>query len=101
MISSSPWQPDRDRSPGASCGPTWEVSRISMASEDEVLEVTGYAVGTVTPLGLAHPLEILADLSIFTPEEVSLGSGKRGAAIIIKSADLKRALGKIEVGQFC
>ncbi len=77
------------------------VSRISMASEEEVLEVTGYAVGTVTPLGLSHPLKILADISIFTPEEVSLGCGMRGAAIIIKSADLKNALGKIEVGQFC
>ena len=72
-----------------------------MATEEEVLEVTGYAVGTVSPLGLAIPTRILADIAIFKPEEISLGSGVRGVAIIMKSADLKRALGEIEVGQFC
>jgi Cys-tRNA(Pro)/Cys-tRNA(Cys) deacylase len=77
------------------------VSRISMATEKQVLEITGYAVGTVTPLGLAHPLEILADFSIFIHEEISLGCGVRGAAIIMKTSDLTRALGNIEVGQFC
>jgi Cys-tRNA(Pro)/Cys-tRNA(Cys) deacylase len=77
------------------------VSRISMATEVEVLSVSGYAVGTVSPLGLAHPIRILADLNIFGLDEISLGSGVRGVAIIMKSTDLRRALGKIEVGQFC
>ena len=77
------------------------VSRISMATGEEVLSVTGYAVGTVSPLGLQHPIRILADESVFKPEEVSLGSGVQGVAIIMKSADFKRTLGKIEVGQFC
>jgi len=77
------------------------VSRISMATEDEVLTVTGCTVGTVSPLGLSRPIRILADVSVFKPEEISIGSGARGVAIIIKSADLQRVLGKIEVGQFC
>lgn len=77
------------------------VSRISMATENEVFTVTGYAVGTVSPFGLPHPIRILADESIFKPEEISIGSGARGVAIIIKSADLQRTLGKIEAGQFC
>jgi Cys-tRNA(Pro) deacylase len=77
------------------------ISRISMATKDQVLAVTGYAVGTVSPLGLPHPVRILADGSVFKPEEVSLGCGVRGVAIIMKSADLQRILGKIEVGQFC
>jgi len=77
------------------------VSRISMASEEEVLEITGYAVGSVSPLGLARPTPILADIAVFAQNEISLGSGVRGVAIIIKSVDLKRALGKIDVGQFC
>jgi Cys-tRNA(Pro) deacylase len=77
------------------------VSRISMASEDEVLTVTGCAVGTVSPFSLPHPIRILADVSVFTPEEISIGSGRRGTAIIMKSADIKRALGNLEVGQFC
>jgi prolyl-tRNA editing enzyme YbaK/EbsC (Cys-tRNA(Pro) deacylase) len=76
------------------------VSRISMATEEEVLAVTGNAVGTVSPLGLARPIRILADTGIFAQDEVSLGSGLGGIAIIMKSADLKRALGEVEVGQF-
>lgn len=76
------------------------VSRISMASEKEVLAVTGYAVGAVSPLGLPQPLLILADASVFHPEQISLGSGVRGVAIIMKPSDLQRALGKMEIGAF-
>jgi prolyl-tRNA editing enzyme YbaK/EbsC (Cys-tRNA(Pro) deacylase) len=50
---------------------------------------------------LAIPTRTLADIAIFKQEEISLGSGVRGVAIIMKSEDLKRALGEIEVGQFC
>ena len=77
------------------------IARISMATEGEVLAVTGYTVGTVSPFGLPYSIRILADISIFRSQEVSLGSGVRGVAIIMKSADLRRALGEIEVGQFC
>jgi len=76
------------------------VSRISMASEKEVLAVTGYAVGAVSPLGLPQPLLTLADASVFHPEQISLGSGVRGVAIIMKPSDLLRALGKMEIGAF-
>jgi Cys-tRNA(Pro)/Cys-tRNA(Cys) deacylase len=78
-----------------------DVSRISMASSEEVLSVTGYVVGTVSPLGLQHPIRILADESVFKQEEISLGSGAQGVAIIMKSADLMRTLEKIEIGKFC
>ncbi len=76
------------------------VSRVTMASEAEVLGATGFVRGAVTPLGLPSPLRILADASVFQPQEVSLGSGVRGVAIILRSADLKRALGQIEIGKF-
>jgi Cys-tRNA(Pro) deacylase len=77
------------------------VSRISIATEEEVLAVTGYAIGTVSPLGLQRPIRILADSGVLIPQEISLGSGVRGVAIIMNPADLKRMLWKIEVGQFC
>jgi Cys-tRNA(Pro)/Cys-tRNA(Cys) deacylase len=77
------------------------ISRISLASREEVQAVTGFEVGTVSPLGLARHVRILADESVFEPEEISIGSGIRGIAIILKSADLKGVLGEIEVGQFC
>ncbi len=76
------------------------VSRISMATESEVRAVTGYEIGAVNPLGLPRPIRILADVSVFKPEEISIGSGVHGSAIIIKSKDLQRALGKIEIGLF-
>ena len=49
------------------------ISRISMASEEEVLAVTGYRIGAVSPFGLPAPVHILADESIFLPEEFSFG----------------------------
>jgi Cys-tRNA(Pro)/Cys-tRNA(Cys) deacylase len=77
------------------------INRISLASRAEVQAVTGFQVGTVSPLGLAHQVRILADESVFKPEEISIGSGVWGTAIILKSADLKRILGEVQVGQFC
>lgn len=76
------------------------VSRISMASEAEVLAVTGFVRGAVTPLGLPHPLRILADESVFIHEEISIGSGVRGVAVILKSTDLQSVLNEAELGKF-
>ena len=72
-------------------------SRIRMATEEEVLEVTGYRVGTVSPFGLKNPVKVLIDESVLKEEEISIGSGIRGVAIIMKSADLRRALGPAEI----
>ncbi len=72
-------------------------SRIRMATEEEVLAVTGYRVGTVSPFGLKTPVKILIDASVLQEEEISLGSGIRNTAIIMKSADLQRALDQAEV----
>lgn len=72
-------------------------SRVRMASEEEVLEVTGYRVGTVSPFGLKNPVRTLIDTSVLKEEEVSLGSGVRNTAIIMKSADLRQALGETEL----
>ena len=72
-------------------------SRVRMATEDEVLEVTGYRVGTVSPFGMRKPVKVLMDASVLREEEISLGSGVRNTAIILKSADLQRALGEVEI----
>ena len=60
-------------------------SRIRMATEDEVLEVTGYRVGTVSPFGLkdqARPefdrrVRVLIEAHVLKEEEISTGSGSR------------------------
>lgn len=76
------------------------ITRMTMASEEEVLAVTGYPLGAVSPFGLSQPLRILADESIFLEDEVSLGSGVRYSTIILQQAGLRRALGDIERGVF-
>ena len=76
------------------------VSRMSMASEAEVLAETGFVRGAVTPLGLPHPLRVLADESVFAQVEISIGSGVRGVALLLKPTVLQSALGEIEIGKF-
>jgi prolyl-tRNA editing enzyme YbaK/EbsC (Cys-tRNA(Pro) deacylase) len=75
-------------------------SRLTTASEAEVLAVTGYPIGAVSPLGLPSPLRILVDQSVLQEEEVSIGSGQRHAAVILKTADLLKALGQVDAGDF-
>ncbi len=75
-------------------------SRLTMATEAEVLQMTGAERGGVSPLGLPKPMRILVDENVFAHPEISLGSGVRGTAAIMSSADLKRALGNIEIGRF-
>ena len=72
-------------------------SRVRMATEEEVLQVTGYRVGTVSPFGLKNQVRVMIDESVLREEEVSLGSGVRQMAIIMKSADLRKALGDAEI----
>jgi Cys-tRNA(Pro) deacylase len=74
-------------------------SRVRMATEEEVLEVTGYRIGTVTPLGMKSQVRVLIDPSVLREEEISMGSGMRNTAIILKSADLRRALGEVEIAE--
>ncbi len=75
-------------------------SRLTLATEDEVRKMTGSERGGVGPLGLPSPMRIIADESVFANDEISLGSGIRGTAVILSSADLRRVLGDIEIGPF-
>jgi Cys-tRNA(Pro) deacylase len=75
-------------------------SRLTMANESELLAATGYQIGAVSPFGLPRPLRLLLDESVLAPDEISIGSGERGATVILRSEDLRQALGEAEVGQF-
>lgn len=72
-------------------------SRVRMATEEEVLEVTGYRIGTVGPFGLKNQVQVLIDASVLKEAEVSIGSGVRNMAIIMQSAELRKALAESEV----
>lgn len=74
-------------------------SRLTLASEDELLKVTGYRIGTVSPFGLPRPLKVLIDPSVLRETEISIGSGVRNMAVILKSEDLHRSLGDAEIVQ--
>ncbi|HLF28820.1 MAG TPA: YbaK/EbsC family protein [Anaerolineae bacterium] len=75
-------------------------ARLSLASEAEVLAATGYERGAVSPFGLPNPMRILLDESVLVNAEISIGSGERGVTVILRSEDLKRALGEVEIGRF-
>lgn len=74
-------------------------SRLTMATEEEVLTVTGYRIGTVNPFGLPRQLKVLIDAGVMREEEISMGSGMRNTGIILKSVDLRHALPNAEIVQ--
>lgn len=73
------------------------LSRVTMASAEDVLAVTGYRIGTVGPFGLARPVKVIIEAGLLAEEEVSIGSGMRDTAVILKTADLRQALGDVDV----
>ena len=72
-------------------------SRVTMASEAEVLEQTGYRIGTVSPFGLPHPMRVLLDPGVLRESEISIGSGLPSTGIILSSKDLQRGLPEAQV----
>lgn len=75
-------------------------SRLTMATADEVLQATGFRIGTVSPIGLANPLPVLIDASVLVHEEISMGSGMSNTGIILKRDDLMKILPEAQVGVF-
>jgi Cys-tRNA(Pro)/Cys-tRNA(Cys) deacylase len=63
-------------------------NRVVLATPDEVFQVTGYRIGTVSPFGVPQQLPILCDARIKNLEEVSLGSGLPGVAVVMKTNEL-------------
>jgi len=75
-------------------------SRLTLATEAEVLAATGYPLGAVSPFGLPQPIHILVDESIFSQPEISIGSGVRGTAVLLRTEDFARALESFDRGSF-
>lgn len=75
-------------------------SRLTMASQEEVLAATGYETGAVSPFGLPRQMRVLVDKKLLLQDEVSIGSGVRGTTIILRVEELMKALGDVEVGEF-
>lgn len=75
-------------------------SRLTTATHEEVLAATGYPPGAVSPFGLPAPMRILVDRGILEQEEISIGSGERNTTVILRTEDLLKGLGEVELGDF-
>lgn len=69
------------------------VNRLSMPSADAAYDVTGYVRGTITPLGSATALPVVADASI--SGTVSIGGGAPGVALTVDASELLAVLGAV------
>jgi len=78
----------------------FKTNRLTLASEQEVKEVTGFELGAVNPLGLPTPMRIVLDASLLNLATVSLGSGIRGTGLILSTSSLISALPQHEVVDF-
>lgn len=75
-------------------------SRLTTATEAELIEVTRYARGAVAPFGLPAPMRVLVDRGVLREEVVSMGSGIQGTTVILRSVDLMAGLPLAEIGDF-
>ena len=73
------------------------IIRLTMAKPEEVFAVTGYHIGAVSPIGLKTAVPIYIDNLIMGQEEISIGSGIRGTAVMIAPAWLPSVIGTHEI----
>ncbi len=62
--------------------------QLKLATPDQVLALSGYAVGTVPPIALANPMEVLIDRSVLSLDRVFAGGGSSSALLAIAPDEL-------------
>lgn len=67
-----------------------EWKRLSFATRDEILEVTGYVQGAVAPLDLPEDVPVVFDAAIGRCEWVNISSGDPMAGLELRPLDLIR-----------
>jgi prolyl-tRNA editing enzyme YbaK/EbsC (Cys-tRNA(Pro) deacylase) len=70
-----------------------EVRRVSFASAEQTVEVTGMMIGGVTPFGLPGDVPIYVDQGIDGLDYVILGSGSRSSKIKMPGAEFAKIPG--------
>lgn len=71
--------------------------RVKLANEAQVLDVTGYAIGTVPPFGQRQRLMTLIDPRIFEHEEVYAGGGAIDTLVRVSPTEIQRVTGAIKI----
>ncbi|MBI2578495.1 MAG: YbaK/EbsC family protein [Candidatus Aenigmarchaeota archaeon] len=64
-------------------------NNLRIAKPDEVLRITGYSVGGVTPFCIKNKAEKIMDKGVFKNKTVNIGSGKAEIGIELKTEKLK------------
>jgi Cys-tRNA(Pro)/Cys-tRNA(Cys) deacylase len=67
--------------------------RVEMVPLKEVLGLTGYMRGAVTPLAVKKPYHVFIDETVELWETIGISGGMRGLEILLAPADLIRATG--------
>jgi prolyl-tRNA editing enzyme YbaK/EbsC (Cys-tRNA(Pro) deacylase) len=67
-----------------------DVKKLSFASADVTLELTGMEIGGVTPFGLPPGLPVLVDSAVMERGEIVLGGGNRTSKLRMAPAEMLR-----------
>jgi prolyl-tRNA editing enzyme YbaK/EbsC (Cys-tRNA(Pro) deacylase) len=66
------------------------IKRLSFASADETMAVTGQSIGGVTIFGLPETIPVYVDSRVMSAEYVIVGGGNRSTKIKLPPAELHR-----------
>jgi Cys-tRNA(Pro)/Cys-tRNA(Cys) deacylase len=67
--------------------------RVEMVDVSELMKLTGYLKGGVSPLGSRRAYPLFIDQSALGRERISVSAGQRGLQILIAPADLVKVSG--------
>lgn len=65
-----------------------DEENIRLAGADEVLNITGFPVGAVPPIGLKNKIKCIMDKNILTKEKVWAGGGATDRLVCLKTEDI-------------
>ena len=68
------------------------TKKVSFASGEQTVELTGMQIGGVTPFGLPD-IPIFIDAAVFVNEEVVLGGGNSSTKVILNPRELEKLPG--------
>jgi Cys-tRNA(Pro)/Cys-tRNA(Cys) deacylase len=74
---------------------------VEMARREDVLKITGYFIGGVSPLGTHRPLPVVMETLILEFPEISISAGQWGCQAVLNPVELKKHLGsRATIGSF-
>ena len=71
-----------------------ETKKVSFASAEQTLELTGMQIGGVTPFGLPE-IPIFIDAQVMEQPEVIMGGGNRATKVFLNPLELKKLPGAV------